>query len=67
MAAEGDAIWFHGRHRGTVAPPPSHPGARGYVDLFAKAFTPRTKVLAVTYVSGSSGDMLPVAELCALA
>src|SRR6476620_10391047 len=51
----------------TVAPPPSHPGTRGYVDLFAKAFTPRTKVLAVTYVSSNSGDMLPVAELCAFA
>jgi selenocysteine lyase/cysteine desulfurase len=31
------------------------------------AFTSRTKVLAVTYVSSNSGDMLPVAELCALA
>ena len=51
----------------TVAPPPSHPGAQGYVDLFAPGFTPRTKVLAVTYVSSNSGDMLPVAELCAFA
>src|ERR671921_890972 len=51
----------------TVAPPPAHPGTQGYVDLFAKAFTPRTKVLAVTYVSSNSGDMLPVAELCAFA
>ena len=51
----------------TVAPPPSHAGTQGYVDLFAKSFTPRTKVLAVTYVSSNSGDMLPVAELCSLA
>ena len=51
----------------TVAPPLSHPGAQGYVDLFATGFTPRTKVLAVTYVSSNSGDMLPVAELCAFA
>ena len=28
----------------TVAPPPSHAGTQGYVDLFAKSFTPRTKV-----------------------
>lgn len=51
----------------TVAPPASHPGAQGYVDLFTRAFTPRTKVLAVTYVSSNSGDMLPVADLCRVA
>jgi selenocysteine lyase/cysteine desulfurase len=50
-----------------VPPPPTHPGADGYVDLFAKAFTPKTKVLAVTYVSSNSGDMLPVAALCKMA
>jgi isopenicillin-N epimerase len=50
-----------------VPPPATHPGADGYVELFAKAFTPRTKMLAVTYVSSNSGDMLPVARLCALA
>jgi isopenicillin-N epimerase len=51
----------------TVPAPAVHPGTQGYVDLFAKAFTPRTKVLAVTYVSSNSGDVLPVNELCALA
>jgi selenocysteine lyase/cysteine desulfurase len=51
----------------TVTPPASHPGTDGYVDLFTKAFTPRTKVLAVTYVSSNSGDMLPVADLCRVA
>ena len=50
-----------------VPPPPAHPGADGYVELFAKAFTPKTKVLAVTYVSSNSGDMLPVAALCKMA
>lgn len=50
-----------------VAPPPSHPGTDGYVGLFTRALTPRTKVLAVTYVSSNSGDMLPVAELCRVA
>jgi selenocysteine lyase/cysteine desulfurase len=50
-----------------VPPPAAHPGADGYVELFSKAFTPRTKVLAVTYVSSNSGDMLPVAALCKLA
>jgi selenocysteine lyase/cysteine desulfurase len=50
-----------------VPPPPSHPGTDGYVDLFAKAFTPKTKVLAVNYVSSNSGDRLPVAALCQMA
>ena len=50
-----------------VPPPPAHPGTDGYVDLFAKAFTPKTKVLAVTYVSSNSGDVLPVAALCKMA
>jgi selenocysteine lyase/cysteine desulfurase len=50
-----------------VPPPPAHPGTDGYVELFAKAFTPRTKVLAINYVSSNSGDMLPVAALCRLA
>lgn len=51
----------------TVETPAAHPGPAGYVDLFTRAFTPRTRVLAVTYVSSNSGDMLPVAELCRLA
>ena len=51
----------------TVAPPAAHPGTQGYVDIFARAFTPRTKVLAITYVSSNSGDVLPVNELCSLA
>ena len=51
----------------TVPTPPKHPGAEAYVDMFTKAFTPRTKVLAVTYVNSNSGDLLPVAELCRVA
>jgi selenocysteine lyase/cysteine desulfurase len=54
----------------TVVPvpvPPSHPGPEGYVALFTKAFTPRTKLVAVTHVSSNSGDLLPVAEICAAA
>ena len=50
-----------------VETPASHPGAAGYLELFTRAFTPRTRVLAVTYVSSNSGDMLPVAELCRVA
>jgi selenocysteine lyase/cysteine desulfurase len=50
-----------------VATPARHPGAAGYVDLFRRAITPRTRVLAATWVSSNSGDLLPVAALCALA
>jgi selenocysteine lyase/cysteine desulfurase len=51
----------------TVAPPAAHPGADAYVESFTKAFTPRTKVVAVTHVSSNSGDLLPVNELCRVA
>jgi isopenicillin-N epimerase len=44
-----------------------HPGTQFYVDAFTKAMTPRTKVLAVTHVTNTIGDMLPVKELCAAA
>jgi len=45
----------------------AHPGTEGYVDLFVKAFTPRTRLVAVTHVSSNSGDLLPAAEICAAA
>jgi isopenicillin-N epimerase len=44
-----------------------HPGPAAYVDAFAKAMTPRARVLAVTHVTNTMGDMLPVRELCRLA
>jgi isopenicillin-N epimerase len=46
---------------------PSHPGADGYVNLFTKAFTAKTKLVAITHVSSNSGDLLPAAEICAAA
>jgi isopenicillin-N epimerase len=51
----------------SVPVPPSHPGAEGYVALFTKAFTAKTRLVAVTHVSSNSGDLLPVAEICAAA
>ena len=50
-----------------VPVPPAHPGPDGYLELFTRAFTPRTKLVAVTHVSSNSGDLLPVAEICAAA
>jgi selenocysteine lyase/cysteine desulfurase len=44
-----------------------HPGPDAYSDAFARAITSRTRVLAVTHVTNTMGDMLPVAELCRLA
>ncbi len=51
----------------TVPTPAAHPGADGYVELFTKAFTARTKLVAITHVSSNSGDLLPAAEICAAA
>jgi selenocysteine lyase/cysteine desulfurase len=44
-----------------------HPGAEYYVDAFTKALTPRTKVLGVTHLTSTVGDLLPVQELCRIA
>jgi selenocysteine lyase/cysteine desulfurase len=44
-----------------------HPGAEHYVEAFRRALTPRTRVLAFSHVSNTVGDLLPAAELCALA
>lgn len=51
----------------TVPVPPMHPGTQGYVDLFAKAFTPKTKLVAISHISSNSGDLLPATEICAMA
>jgi isopenicillin-N epimerase len=44
-----------------------HPGTDYYVDAFAKAITPRTKIVAITHVSASAGDLMPAKEICRLA
>jgi isopenicillin-N epimerase len=51
----------------TVATPNPHPGAEYYVSEITKAITPKTKLVAVTHVTSTVGDMLPVAELCRMA
>jgi selenocysteine lyase/cysteine desulfurase len=47
-----------------VATPKRPAGIGELVDVFEKAFTPRTRVLAVTHLSNVSGIRLPVRELC---
>ena len=44
-----------------------HPGAEYYLDAFRKQITPATRLMALTHVTSSVGDVLPVKELCALA
>jgi isopenicillin-N epimerase len=48
----------------TVTP---HPGAEAYVDLFAKAITPKTRLIGFTHLSSNSGDLFPAKEICAMA
>jgi isopenicillin-N epimerase len=40
-----------------------HPGGACYVDAFLERMNPRTRVLALTHVTGQVGDVLPVREL----
>ena len=48
----------------TVTP---HPGTEAYVDVFAKAITPKTRVIGFTHLSSNSGDLFPAKEICAMA
>ena len=44
-----------------------HPGFQYYIDAYAKAITPRTKVLSFTHLTSTVGDLFPAKELCRLA
>ena len=48
-----------------VATPENPSSAVELADVFVKAFTPRTRVVALTHVSGLTGIRLPVKEICA--
>jgi selenocysteine lyase/cysteine desulfurase len=50
-----------------VAIPPGENDANAIVDRFAKAITPRTRVLSFSHLLSSTGLRMPVAELSALA
>lgn len=50
-----------------VPTPNPHPGFDYYVDAFAKAITPRTKVISITHLTSTVGDVFPAKEICRLA
>ncbi len=41
-----------------------HPGGEYYVDAFTREMTARTKLLGVTHLTSTVGDLMPVRELC---
>jgi selenocysteine lyase/cysteine desulfurase len=50
-----------------VPTPNPHPGADYYVQAFTKAITPRTKVIGITHLSSTVGDLFPAKEICRIA
>jgi selenocysteine lyase/cysteine desulfurase len=50
-----------------VSTPPNPSGSEELAGAFERAFTARTRLLAITHVSNTTGVRLPVRELCRLA
>jgi selenocysteine lyase/cysteine desulfurase len=50
-----------------VPTPNPHPGFDHYVGAFMNAITARTKVIAVTHLTSTVGDVFPVKDLCRMA
>ena len=44
-----------------------HPGPEALLDAFRHALTPRTRVLAFTHLTNTSGDLFPATEICRMA
>jgi selenocysteine lyase/cysteine desulfurase len=57
----------HGFTVRVLASPQPHPGMDGYVKLVESAITPKTRLLAFSHVTNTTGDLRPAAELCRLA
>jgi selenocysteine lyase/cysteine desulfurase len=47
--------------------PNPHPGGEYYVDAFTKAITPKTKLISITHLTSTVGDLFPAKEICRLA
>ena len=50
-----------------VPTPNPHPGFDHYVDAFASAITPKTKLIGITHLTSTVGDLFPAKEICRLA
>jgi selenocysteine lyase/cysteine desulfurase len=50
-----------------VPTPNPHPGFEHYVEAFTKAITPRTKVIGITHLTSTVGDVFPAKEICRVA
>lgn len=50
-----------------VPTPNPHPGFDHYVEAFTKAITPRTRVIAITHLTSTVGDLFPAKEICRVA
>ncbi len=44
-----------------------HPGPDYYIEAFTRAITPSTRVVAITHVTASVGDLMPAREICRVA
>lgn len=44
-----------------------HPGPDYYVEAFTRAIAPSTRVVAITHVTASVGDLMPAREICRIA
>jgi len=44
-----------------------HPGMEYYVDAYTKAITPKTKIVTMTHLTSSVGDLFPAREICRIA
>ena len=47
--------------------PNPHPGFDHYIDAFTRAITPQTKLIAITHLTSTVGDVFPAKEICRLA
>jgi selenocysteine lyase/cysteine desulfurase len=50
-----------------VPTPNPHPGSDYYVNAFTRAITPRTRVIAITQLTSTVGDLFPAKEICRVA
>jgi selenocysteine lyase/cysteine desulfurase len=70
--ASNQAAWHEKARRfgyevSTVDVVQPHPGPERYLEAFAARLSPRTRLIAVTHLTNTVGDLLPVAELCRMA